>query len=129
MKSSFFAVLMAGAALGCFSAQAMAAEIDISIYGGYQTSPHSEVDITGPSQPQRFNAGFEGRSFEMPPYYGVRGTWWLQQKPEIGLSIDFTHAKVYGDDATLTANGLDTFELTDCIISLTLKALFRYRGF
>ncbi|MEM1366338.1 MAG: outer membrane beta-barrel protein [Pseudomonadota bacterium] len=102
-----------------------AAEAQISIYGGYQTAPHSEVTISG-TTPQRFNAGWEGKSFAMPPYYGVRGTWWLERAPKFGLSIDFTHAKVYADQQTLTGNQLNTLEFTDGINTLTLNGLYRF---
>ena len=70
----------------------------VSVYGGFQTAPHSDIEVSdGPD----FRAGWEGKSFEMPPYYGVRGTWWMTNlgKPNLGLSVDFTHAKVYADFA------------------------------
>ncbi|MEN0087228.1 MAG: lipid A oxidase, partial [Pseudomonadota bacterium] len=72
------------------------------------------------------NAGWEGKPFAMPPYYGVRGTWWLPQYEGFGVSLDFTHAKVYGDAATLAANGLTTLEFTDGINMLTLNGLYRF---
>jgi lipid A oxidase len=73
-----------------------AAEVQISVYGGYQTAADSDVRITGPTFDQRFDADWEGKSFAMPPYYGVRGTWWIPQYESFGVSLDFTHAKVYG---------------------------------
>ncbi|MEM8539793.1 MAG: lipid A oxidase, partial [Pseudomonadota bacterium] len=64
-------------------------EFQISAYGGFQSSPHSDVTITG-ANPDSFTAGWEGRSFEAPPFWGVRGTWWIDQMPGWGLSLDFT---------------------------------------
>ncbi|MEO0498621.1 MAG: lipid A oxidase, partial [Pseudomonadota bacterium] len=56
----------------------------------------------------------------------MRGTWWLPQYEGFGVSLDFTHAKVYGDAATLAANGLTTLEFTDGINMLTLNGLYRF---
>ncbi|MBW8282830.1 MAG: porin family protein [Rhizobium sp.] len=106
------------------SASLVQAEMAISVYGGFQTAPHSDVEVS--DQPD-FTAGWEGRSFEMPPYYGVRGTWWMEElgQPNIGVSLDFTHAKVYADNDTLAEAGWDHFEFSDGINLLTLNALYR----
>lgn len=102
------------------------AEVQISAYGGYQTAADSDVSITGPSFNQRFNAAWDGKSFAMPPYYGVRGTWWIPQYEGYGISLDFTHAKVYGNAATLAANNLTELEFTDGINTLTLNGMYRF---
>ena len=101
------------------------AEMAVSVYGGFQTAPHSTVSVSGQAD---FSAGWEGKSFEMPPYYGVRGTWWMDGlgKPNLGLSIDFTHAKVYADSATLTAANWSRFEFSDGLNLLTVNALYRF---
>ncbi|MEM1377521.1 MAG: outer membrane beta-barrel protein [Pseudomonadota bacterium] len=104
------------------------AEFQFSAYGGWQTAPHSLVTVTG-TDPQSFTAGWEGRSFEMPPYYGVRATWWMDFAPNWGLSVDFTHAKVYADSETF-ANDIPTwsrFEFSDGINYLTLNAMYRFQ--
>ncbi|MEO0914733.1 MAG: lipid A oxidase, partial [Pseudomonadota bacterium] len=102
-----------------------AAEYEINLYTGYQTSPHSDVsgvDETG--TPFNFTAGWEGRSFEAPPYYGVRITRW--QDNDWGFGLEFTHAKVYADDETLADSGFDTLEFTDGINIVTLNAARRF---
>ncbi|WP_246745909.1 outer membrane beta-barrel protein [Ciceribacter sp. L1K22] len=101
------------------------AEMAVSIYGGFQSAPHSEVEV---SDEPDFTAGWEGKSFSMPPYYGARATWWLEDfgRPNLGLSIDYTHAKVYADDETLAKSGWDHFEFTDGINLLTVNALYRF---
>ncbi|MBV2184440.1 MAG: porin family protein [Rhizobium sp.] len=113
-----------GASILLLSASLANAEMAISVYGGFQSAPHSDVDV---SDEPDFTAGWEGRSFEMPPYYGVRGTWWMEEmgQPNLGVSLDFTHAKVYADDDTLAATGWDHFEFSDGINLLTLNALYR----
>lgn len=111
-----------------FAASNAAAEMGVAIYGGYQTAPHSTVDVTGPTAPISFTAGWEGKSFSAPPYYGVRGFWWLEDfgHPNLGVSLDFTHAKVYADSDTLTKANWSHFEFSDGINLLTLNALYRF---
>ncbi|CAD7053468.1 porin family protein [Pseudorhizobium endolithicum] len=98
---------------------------EFSVYGGYQTAPHSDVEVTG--EPD-FTAGWEGNSFSMPIYWGVRGTYWFDggRLSNLGISLDFTHAKVYADDDTLAEAGWSHFEMTDGINLLTVNALYRF---
>ena len=118
-----FSTAVAAGIIG-LSASLAQAEMAISVYGGYQSAPHSDVEV---SDAPDFTAGWEGRSFEMPPYYGVRGTWWMEElgQPNLGVSLDFTHAKVYADDDTLAESTWDHFEFSDGINLLTLNALYR----
>ncbi len=105
-----------------------AAEVSLSFYGGSQESPHAEVSVRGnPLIPDEdFTAGWEGRSFEAPPYYGVRATWWRSE--ELGFGVDFTHAKVYADDETLADDGYDVLEFTDGINILTVNVYRRWQN-
>ncbi|MCC5972581.1 MAG: outer membrane beta-barrel protein [Rubellimicrobium sp.] len=117
------------AAVAASAPIAAAAEIELSVYGGWQTAPHSNVEIddaalAGAGVASSFTAGWEGRSFEMPPYYGLRATWW--QNPTFGLGVDFVHAKVYADDATLAASGLQRLEFTDGLNIITVNAMRRW---
>lgn len=74
----------------CSAVTASAEDLQFSVYGGYQTAPHSGVDL---SDGTHFTAGWEGKSFGAPPYYGGRVTWWLENfnKPNWGISLDYTH--------------------------------------
>lgn len=116
------------ASVALLAALPAAADMQFSVYGGVQGAPHSDVEITGPTAPQNFTAGWEGNSFTSPPYYGVRGTWWLESlgQPNLGISLDFSHAKVYADDETLVTSGFSHFEMTDGINILTLNALYKF---
>ncbi|CAN7229098.1 outer membrane beta-barrel protein [Rhizobium sp. LjRoot30] len=104
------------------------AEMQFSIYGGAQTAPHSKIRLSDGSS---FTAGWEGKSFTAPQYYGARATWWLDefQKPNLGLSIDFTHAKVYADGDTLRnkSPGWSHFEFSDGLNLVTANALYRFQ--
>lgn len=103
------------------------AEATISIYAGHNSSPHSTVDynLNLGAGPQSVGVGWDGKSFEMPPYYGYRATWWLESKPEIGLAIDFSHSKVY---ASPLPAGLSVLEFTDGINFLTANVLYRHQS-
>lgn len=113
------AVLTAGAAH---------AEFELSLYTGYQTAPHSTVDGNDPggAGDLDFTAGWEGRSGEMPPYYGIRGTWW--QSETFGYGLEFNHAKVYADDDTKDDNGFDRLEFTDGLNLITVNVFRRFPG-
>ena len=99
---------------------------ELSVYTGIQTSPHSIITGTDPDAGGAvdFTAGWDGRSFEMPPYYGVRATWW--RNSAWGFGAEFTHAKVYADAQTLTDNGYDRLEFTDGLNFLTANATYRW---
>ncbi|MGC8201416.1 outer membrane protein [Aliiroseovarius sp. PTFE2010] len=115
-------------ALGLFAGLASPAfaEVELSFYGGYQTAPHSDVTGNDPENggAQDFTAGWEGKSFSPPPYYGIRATWW--RTPTFGYGVEFTHAKVYADSDTLAANSYERFEMTDGLNLITVNATRRW---
>jgi lipid A oxidase len=110
-------VMISGAAM---------AEDQFSFYGGVQGSPHSGVTGRDPGGVGKldFSAGWEGRSFDMPPYWGARWTRW--QSDTFGWGVDFTHSKVYADDETLDDSGFSHFEFSDGLNILTLNAWRRW---
>jgi len=105
---------------------ASAQTTELSFYTGYQTAPHSRVEGTDPGGlgPFSFLATWEGRPFELPPYYGFRATRWVNET--LGFGIDINHAKVYADDATLLANGFSTLEFTDGLNIVTANVWRRW---
>jgi lipid A oxidase len=107
--------------LGTFATPALA-EMEFSVYSGWQTSPHSRISGDYPGTGAEIDAliGWEGRSFEMPPYYGVRGTWWKNET--LGFGLEFTHAKVYAPDSEKAAIGFSDLEFTDGLNILTVNA-------
>lgn len=101
---------------------------EISGYGGFQFAPHSDVSVSGTGATD-FTAGWDTKSFQMPPYWGIRGTYWFEggALANWGISLDYTHAKVYADDATFTKSpGWTTFEFTDGLNLLTVNALYKF---
>jgi lipid A oxidase len=101
-----------------------AQDFQVSVYGGYQTAPHSGVEVTDGTS---FTTGWDGKSFTAPIYYGARGTWWLDSlgMPNTGLSIDFSHTKVYSNPEDWPA-GWTHFEFTDGLNLLTANALYSF---
>lgn len=104
------------------------AEFELSLYTGFQTAPHSTVDGNDPggAGDLDFTAGWEGRSGELPPYYGFRGTWWRSET--LGYGLEFNHAKVYADDDTLNESGFDRLEFTDGLNLITVNVFRRFPG-
>lgn len=94
-------MLIASAALATALTSAAAAETELSFYSGLQTSPHSRITgtiATGTSAgPIDKLIGWQGRSMDMPPYYGARVTFWNDRNS--GWGFEFTHDKAYaGND-------------------------------
>ena len=111
--------------LGISLNQGLNAEDYFSFYGGYQTSPHSNVSGTDEDGNNfDFTAGWEGKSFTPPTYYGFRDTKWIGNNT--GVSLDFSHAKAYADSETLDKSEFETLEFTDGLNILTVNYLKRY---
>ncbi|KGB83270.1 lipid A oxidase [Rhodovulum sp. NI22] len=109
-----------------FLATPAAAEMEISVYTGVQSAPHSTIEGNDPGGVGVFdyNAGWDGKSFDMPPYYGFRATWWRTER--VGFALEFNHAKVYADDETLADTGFSRLEFTDGLNIVTLNAFYRW---
>ena len=111
-----------------FAMKPASAENRIEVYGGFQTSPHSivtgEFSVDSETrEKRRFNAGWEGKSFEMPPYYGLRFTNWEQN---VGWGIDFTHSKAYLDEDTKKEASFELLAFTDGLNNLTVHRQKKY---
>lgn len=103
----------------CSVATQAAAEVELSFYGGVQTAPHSIItdSVLGDARVR-----WLGKSFEAPPYYGLRATWWTSEK--WGFGAEFNHAKVYAENPT--ALGYDVLEFTDGINLITANVFRRF---
>lgn len=127
MSHSRYAALFSVPLLLALTTNAQA-ETELSFYGGYQTAPHAVVSGNDPESTwtDKITAGWEGKSFAMPPYYGVRATRWGSNN--WGWGAEFTHDKVYADDETRANGGYDRFELTDGLNIITINAMRRWPG-
>ena len=107
---------------------AASAEFQLSVYGGANTANASDVTLKLGALSGEFEVDWFGDSFHRPPYYGVRGTWWLDNFnfPNWGVAVDFTHAKVKADlDDPAVGARFDRLEFTNGLNSLTLNGLYR----
>jgi lipid A oxidase len=95
------------------------AEVQLSFYGGFQTAPHSIItdSVLGDARVR-----WLGKSFEAPPYYGVRATWWGSE--EWGFGAEINHAKVYAENPG--AIGYDVLEFTDGLNLITANVFRRF---
>ncbi len=104
---------------------AASAEMELSFYLGWQTAPHSRVEGTYPGGGEYDRlVAWEGKSFEMPPYYGLRGTWW--QSETLGWALEYTHTKVYASEEDRDALSFDRMEFTDGGNVLTVNVMRRW---
>ena len=111
-----------------FAAPSLAsAQVELSFYGGMQNAPASDISIRNDSVigDDDFSLSWEGRSFDAPPYYGLRATSW--RSPTFGIGVDFAHNKVYPTEDTLPGN-YEVLEFTDGLNTLTVNAYRRWNG-
>jgi hypothetical protein len=90
LASGFVLLLVSGTAQ---------AEWVAAVYGGLSDSRDSDVEL---SQPGGSNLTFadvswDNKSFDNPLYYGLRVTYWPDSAARWGVSVDFTHDKIYAD--------------------------------
>lgn len=90
-------MLPAAAALLLFASPAHADWTIGGYLGSSWTSP-ATLTLDQPSQNVHVtwtSVDLDSRSFESPPYYGYRVTWFPSERASIGVSGELTHLKVY----------------------------------
>lgn len=102
------------------------AEFELGGYVGPQIAHDSNIRGTDPTGagPFSFTAAWDGRSFENPLHYGIRGILWRTER--FGWHLDFDHQKVYGDNATLASSGFPELEFTDGLNAVTAGPIWRW---
>ena len=90
-----------------------AQSMEIGVYGGIQSSPHSRITGKHSTSGAQYSelVGWEGKSFDAPIYYGIRTTFWRNDK--LGYGAEFTHTKAYAPSNALQNAGFDRLEFTD----------------
>ncbi len=120
------ALALGVAVAGALAAEPARAEVQIQVYGGVNGNFSSDVSYHGSFSDKR-KVVWEGKPFEMPPYWGVRGVYWFDSMPGWGAGIEFTHAKAYAKLNGTSAGALyDTLEFTDGNNILTGNILYRF---
>ncbi len=85
------------AAALCAAAPAARAEVQVSVYGGMNTNFDSKGTLNKNGYHEERTFEWDGNSFQMPPYWGVQATYWLNRGASWGVAIDYTHAKAYAN--------------------------------
>ena len=122
----FGKLIVALAATTAFAAPAVA-EIEINMYLGAESPANSRVsgtDVTAGAFDRTID--WDGKSDAMPPYYGMRATWWTPS--DIGYAFEFSHNKAYAPAGQMAAIGFDRMEFTDGHNILTLNLMKRWPG-
>ena len=95
-----------------------------AVYGGIQDVSGSKVKaFTDNGTSLDFDANWEGKSLSMPPYWGIRASFW--DTSSTAWEIDFVHSKAYATSSTLTDNGLEHFQFTDGVNVLSLSRIWQ----
>ena len=125
---------LAGAAAFLALTLPASAEMQFGGYMGYNQSFNSDVTIDdGHGGHFKLNVPWRGLSFTPnggAPYYGLRGTYWLDSKPHWGVMLDYTHAKVRADPNAPAGAGtigdlFSVLEFTDGLNLLTMNGVYR----
>jgi lipid A oxidase len=115
--------VLALAGLCAFSLPA-AAETQISVFGGANSNLSSDVKLKGTGVDETRSIDWDGASFELPPYWGVRATYWANAN--WGFAIDYVHAKAVADLSGAAGNTYDRLEFTDGNNILLFDVLYRF---
>jgi len=130
-----FRVIGCACLLGLFASPTLA-EVELSIFTGVALTQDSDVDLhqTGGTDLTFRDVSFEGRDFETPPYYGVRGLWFPSEDSHWGFGAEFFHMKMYaktGDTVRVSGrrDGIgvnDNEPISDTIESFSLSHGLNY---
>ena len=94
------------------------------IYGGFQdTSPSRVSTFSDNGTAISFDAEWDAKPLSMPPYWGIRTSFWDTQKT--AWEIDFVHSKAYANSKTLTQNSFDHLQFTDGINVLSISRIWQ----
>jgi lipid A oxidase len=126
-------------------ASAARAEVELTLFAGNAEIRDSDLRLTRPDGTDlRFeDVSWDDASFESPPYYGARLTWWRPRSPAWGVGLDFTHVKanldvdevvpVHGrrdgaavDGRAPVSGDLDAFAMSHGLNTVVLQALRRW---
>ncbi|MBV1693895.1 MAG: outer membrane beta-barrel protein [Hyphomicrobiales bacterium] len=112
--------LLAGAA-------AARAETQISVYGGLNENFKSQGTLSKGTLTDTRDFDWQGKSFEMPPYWGVRATHWFGNMSNWGIALDYVHSKAYANVNFATDPVYSHLEFTDGNNIVTLNAMYRFQ--
>ncbi len=106
------------------SRSAMAERV-VTFYLGSNASPDTVInyDFNLGHGMQTETVSWDGETFDMPPFFGTRITWWQEDNPNWGLAIDNVHAKVA---ANPMPSDFAVLEFTDGVNMVTGNVHYRH---
>ena len=110
----------------CLYPLVASAETQLSVYGGFNWNFSSDVKLNAPGAQDQRSVDWDGGSFDFPPYWGVRGVYWLSRTSNWGFAIDYTHQKALADINFAADPTYDRLEFTDGNNLLILEVLYRF---
>ncbi|RYH10397.1 outer membrane beta-barrel protein [Tropicimonas sp. IMCC6043] len=112
-------------AAAILAASPASAELVLSFYLGANQSPDSTVDynFNRGAGDQSTDVSWDGEAFKMPPYFGLRAIWWLEEHPNWGFGIDNVHAKVAADPMP---DDFKVLEFTDGVNMISGNVQYRW---
>ncbi len=126
MSRSLRAVTLAFAGV-CFCSVPALAEMQFSVYSGANWNFSSDVTLRGAAIPDDDRSvDWDGGSFDMPPYWGVRGTYWLSRSSNWGFAVEYTHQKAYADIDFAADETYSHLEFTDGNNLVLFEVLYRF---
>jgi lipid A oxidase len=108
----------------CLCPLTASAETQISVFGGANWNLGSTVTVNAPGVQDERSVDWEGGSIDMPPYWGVRGTYWLGRN--WGLAIDYIHTKAIAEIDFAGDPTYSRLEFTDGNNLLLFEVLYRF---
>jgi lipid A oxidase len=144
---AFLVIIAASCAIAfvCGSNPA-AAEFQIGLYGGWNDSFDSDIALIQPNGTNMTlkNVPWDGASFDSPPYWGLRGIYWLDSQPNLGLMVDYNHAKIVAQQGAVVSvsrtrdgaplaprdrfgNTFDVMEFTDGLNQIFAGAMYQWQ--
>jgi lipid A oxidase len=108
----------------CLCPLSASAETQLSFFGGANWNFSSDVRLDAQGKHEERSVDWDGGSFQMPPYWGVRGTYWLGRN--WGLAVEYTHTKALADIDFAADKTYDRLEFTDGNNLVLFEALYRF---
>jgi lipid A oxidase len=122
---SAFAVLMGLAFTIVCSARPAIAEVQLGVYGGMNSNFTSPASLHKGGITDDRTVDWEGRSFEMPPYWGVQAIYWSKTGASWGWALDYIHTKAYANLRFASDLVYSRLEFTDGNNLLLLSVVYR----
>jgi lipid A oxidase len=110
----------------CGASTPSRAEVQISAYGGMNTNFSSRGEVHKGVVDDERTLDWEGKSFQMPPYWGAQLTYWFNRGASWGLAFDYTHAKAYADVDFATDPTYSHLEFTDGNNLAMINLMYRF---